>query len=260
MQVVVPGSAQVRLLWGLTNGLGVQINVLGAVKPGGTVISQTLANSLGAAIKAALTSSGLVVNLHTSTQLINVGVRDTSTANMPEFLDSGGPVAGTAPAADPLPHQTALVVTLRTARAGASYRGRVYLGGFTETENVGAATASPALAANSVAFVTAVQSAMSTAGLTLGVLSRPAPATETVLTINNADGTTTTHTKHTKARPGAITPVTLIQLRNSVFDNQRRRSAPGSVSTLFGPLISTDLETGEVVSRLPEPASASRSR
>lgn len=245
VQVVVSGAAQVRLLWTTLNGQGTQINVLGAAKSGSVVVNQALANALGSAIKGALTSTGLVANLHSTVSLVNVGVRDISSGNNAEFLDTGAAVPGSGGASDPLPHGVALVVTLRTAKAGASYRGRVYLGGFTETENIGAATASAALSANGVAFIAAIQSAMSANGLTLAVVSRPAEATQTTEVILHADGTTTTVQRHTKARPGAVTNVTAIQLRNATWDSQRRRSAPGSVSTRFAPLIMHDVESGQ---------------
>lgn len=240
--LVVPNGVLVRLLWNI--GATTTINVLGATAAGGTVVNQALANALGTAIKAAVTSSGLISHLSGTCALNQVGVRDVRSANNAEFLDSGANVVGTA-VGDQLPGGVALVITLRTARAGQSYRGRVYLGGFTETDNNATGGAATALGTAGTAFVVAIQSAMNANGLTLSVMSRPAPAIDYQTTIHNADGTTTIKQHHRNARPGGVTPVTAVLLRNTVWDSQRRRTAPGSVSTLFMPVVQTDLATGE---------------
>src|SRR4029450_3957382 len=111
--LVIGNTALVRLLW--HEGLTFYLNVVAACKPAGVVIDQTLANTVGSAIKGTFTSSGLVSHIHTSSALDKVGIRDVSSANNVEFIDSGASVPGTA-VGDPLPLQTALVLTLRTAK------------------------------------------------------------------------------------------------------------------------------------------------
>ena len=193
-----------RLVWALGGSL-YALNVMGVVNTGAVAITQAITNTIGTAIKSALTSSGLGALIHTSVTLANIGLRDIRTANTAEFLDTGGATAGTS-AGDFLPPQTAFVVTLRTAQAGRSFRGRVYLPGYGEGAN--AVTGTIGSATQSVAFVTAVQAALVTNGLNLGVLSRPAPLA-------------------TPARAGFITPVTSIVARDLVWDTQRRRAVPG---------------------------------
>lgn len=203
-QLVVANAAQMRLIWGLGGQL-YALNVLGVVNTGAVAITQALANTLGTAIKSAVTSSGLVGALNTTVTLANIGIRDIRTANTAEFLDTGGAVAGTA-AGGLLPPQTAFVITLRTASAGRSFRGRVYLCGFDESVNT--ATGTIQSSATSVNFVTAIQSALVASSLNLGVLSRPAPDA-------------------LPPRAGFITPVTSVVARDAVWDTQRRRAVPG---------------------------------
>lgn len=203
-QLIVPNAAQMRLIWA-TGGQLYALNVMGVVNSGSVAITQALTNTIGAAIKSALTSSGLGAQIAPAITLANVGLRDIRTANTAEFIDTGGAVAGTA-AQDILPPQTAFCVTLRTAQAGRSFRGRVYLTGFSEGANTAGGTM--VLGTPPVAFVAAVQSALIASSLNLGVLSRPAPDAS-------------------PPRAGFITTVTSIVARDLVWDTQRRRAVPG---------------------------------
>lgn len=193
-----------RLIWSLGGQL-YALNVLGVVNAGNIAITQALTNTIGAAIKTAVTSSGIGGFIHTTVALANVGLRDVRTANTAEFIDTGGAVAGTS-TGDILPPQIALCITLRTAQAGRSFRGRVYLPGFGEGANNTAGVVSST--SSMVGFVTAVKAALVTSSLDLGVLSRPAPTA-------------------TPPRSGFITVVTSIVARDAVWDTQRRRAVPG---------------------------------
>jgi len=203
-QLVVPNAAVMRLLWA-QGGVLSAINVLGVVNGSNVAITQALTNSVGAAIKSGFTSSGFVNNLSTVITLVNVGLRDIRTANQAEFLDSGAAVAGTS-GGDLLPLQTCLCITLRTALAGKSFRGRTYLWGYMEGMNDASGRITSTV--QSVAFMTALKAALVANALDLGVLSRPAPT----LPI---------------PRAGGITPVTSIVARDSVWDTQRRRALAG---------------------------------
>lgn len=203
-QLIVPNAAQMRLIWAVGGSL-YALNVLGVVNAGSVAITQSLANTLGTAIKSSFTSSGLGALIHNTVTLANVGIRDLRTANTAEFLDSGAAVAGTG-ANDILPLQISIVVTLRTAFAGRSFRGRVYVCGFNENQN--SVTGAYGGGAGPVTFITGVQSALVASSLNLGVIHRP---TEAPLPVT----------------AGFITPVTSIVMRDSVWDTQRRRSIPG---------------------------------
>lgn len=197
-QLVVPNGVLVRLVWAL-GGQPYAVNVLGARKAGATTIDQGFANTLGAAIKAAATSAALLPMMHTTVGLQKVGVRDISAPNLPEFLDAGASVLGTA-TDKLLPPQIALCATLRTARAGKSFRGRFYQPGFTALNLTagGAVTASVDVAI--VNWLTAIKTAMSSSSLTMAIVSRKNASTE---------------------------DVTLIQVRDLVFDTIRGRARPG---------------------------------
>lgn len=203
-QLVVANAAQMRLIWSLSGQL-YALNVLGVVDAGAVAITQALTNTLGTAIKGALTSSGLGALLDDTVALANIGLRDLRTPNQFEWIDTGAAVSGTG-AGDFLPPQVAFVITLRTAQAGASYRGRIYLPGYGEVANGSAGTIGSTTA--SVAFVVAIQAALVAQGLNLGVLSRP---------------------RELPLEPSAgfITPVTSIVARDNVWDTQRRRAVPG---------------------------------
>lgn len=202
--LIVPNAAQMRLIWSLSGQL-YALNVMGVVNSGGVAITQALANTLGTAIKAALTSSTHGASVHTTVALANIGIRDIRTANAPEYIDTGGATAGTG-TGDILPLQVALCITLRTAFSGRTFRGRCYLPGWNETSNgvTGVVTST----ANAVGFITAIKSTLVSNSLDLGVIHRP---TESPLPVTS----------------GFITPVTSIVARDAVWDTQRRRAVPG---------------------------------
>ena len=236
---VIPNTVEVRLLWSLSGALAV--NVLHAIAPGGYTVNQTTTNTLAAAIKSAW-SANLGAAMSTSVGLIRVGLRDLRTANQAEYLDSGNAVAG-ATAGDMLPPNVASMVTLRTANAGKSFRGRVYIGGFLETQNDASGNTLLAAATAAVNFMVGVQAAMTSSGLQLAVSSRPSEEKILVETTNHNDGTTTTRTvSHTKAKPGQSTPVTVIQSRNNAWESQRRRgNGRGATPTALSPVVSVTL-------------------
>lgn len=204
--LVVPSAVQVRLHWTL-NGVDAY-NVLGGSVAGGFAASQAIANALGAAILGHFTSSGLAALMATTTSLLSAGLRDIRTANQPEFVSVAAAVPGTG-AGDPLPNQIAAVITLRTALAGKSYRGRAYYGGANEAQN--GATGAIAAAFNTalVTFTTNIQTDMAAQGITLAVISRP---------FAGAAGPPVR-----PARVGQATPVTGIIARDTKWDTQRRR-------------------------------------
>jgi hypothetical protein len=204
--VVVPQAAFLRLIWGVS-GVAYAVNVIGVRNASAVAITQALTNTIGAAVKTSFATSGLNAQLATIVTLMNVGLRDIATANKPEFLDAGAAVAGTM-AGDMLPPQTALCVTLRTALAGRSFRGRVYLPGWAEGANAATGVASAAASTAAAAFMVGVGTALATSGLDGGVVSRPAPLA-------------------VPPRAGFVTSVSAYVVRDLVWDTQRRRAHPG---------------------------------
>lgn len=220
LPLVVTNGGMVRLIWAFGTEGG--INVYGARVTAGTTVNQDLADSLGAAIKAAYTTN-LGGQQHTNVQLLHVTVRDLRSPNLPEFIDTAGPASGSG-AEDLLPPSNSVCLTLRTSLAGKSFRGRTYISGWTELYNTAGGLIDTIIAQSAVGFVTAVKNAMSTNGLTMAVLSRPAEAYNDVRTTFHNDGTTTTEViGRGKARAGGVTDVVAVESRNLRWETQRRR-------------------------------------
>jgi hypothetical protein len=227
--LVVPNAVQVRLI-GAAAGANA-INVLHGRKTSGAVVNQALANTLGAAIKSAFTST-LGTFVSTGSGLLKVGVRDLTSANQAEYLDAGASVVGT-DAGDQLPASTCLCVSLGTIQAGKSFRGRVYVGGFTETNNEFGGVASAALEAATVAYLAAVQSAMRTSGLELCVLSRPAYAYQDTRTWQLPEGAERIEVLgNGKARAGGTSDVTNIKSRSAAWETMRSRGSSIAATVL----------------------------
>lgn len=230
---MIAAAVQIRIIWALPAGIA--INVLGGVVASGFLVNQTLANTLGSAIKTAFTSN-LGTFLNNTAGVAKVGVRDLRQLNQPEFLDTGGTVMGSA-VGDLLPSQNSLAVTLRTALSGKSYRGRVYSPPLVEANNTPGGNVDTAGQAAVLAFYTAVQSALSAQNISWAVLSRPAYA----YTINKVwtlgDGSTFSEViGRGNARAGIASPITSIASRNVVWETQRRRNngRGGTAPAIFG--------------------------
>jgi hypothetical protein len=127
--IVLPDTVQVRLNWSLSGQPWAQ-NVLHYRVPSGFVVNSTTTEAFGAAVIGAFTTAGsLAPRISTSVALDRVTVRDLRVANQLEFeadVNSPGTLAG-----NMAPRQLCSVATIRTDLAGKSFRGRIYLGGFT---------------------------------------------------------------------------------------------------------------------------------
>ncbi len=207
--LVLASAVVVRIGWSFNGVLG--FNVLGGSVGGGFANSQAHANALATAIAVSLTSSGLKALLATTTELLTVGIRDVRTANEVEYSGDAGPVVGTG-SGDPLPNELAAVVTLRTAKAGKSFRGRSYFSGAIVAESDASGHIVAGFNTAIVAFMTAVQANMGTEGITLCVLSRPRYANLLPPLDIQTYG-------------GNLTPVTSITARDTQWDSQRRRQS-----------------------------------
>jgi len=124
-----------------------------------------------------------------------------------------------------MPSSVAAVVTLRTAGSGKSFRGRIYFSGFTETDNMAGGAATPAVGTSMVAFVQAVDTAITGSGLRLAVLTRPQDDIVITETTTHGDGTTTARRlSHQTAKSGVARQVTVIENRNAIWETQKRRT------------------------------------
>lgn len=231
--LVVPNVIQIKLGWTIA-GPGA-FNVIHVRKGSAQTLDQTLANSIGSAVKGAYTGN-LPALMTTNVALHRIYSRDLSAPNMPEFQDTGAAVGGTDAVSQPLPASVALCLTLRTAKAGRSFRGRFYLGGFSEAQNDTSGLALPAAAAAAVSFVEDMADALGALGLSLGVLSRPSNATTVLKRTGYPDGSQEEEVLWSSPqRAGGIEDVTLIASRTLAWETQRKRTnGRGGVPSFLG--------------------------
>jgi|KBSMisStaDraftv2_1062788.scaffolds.fasta_scaffold75486_3 hypothetical protein len=208
-QLIVPNGAQVKLKW-LVAGTPM-LTVLGASGTNTVAVTQTLANTIGAGVKSAFTSSGYAGCVGISAALEKVSVRDVKGPNQPEFEDTGAAVAGTNADTDFLPKNVALVVTYKTLLAGKSYRGRSYLPALMEADSEFAGTIDQACVDAGIAFITAIEAVFSGSGLSHAVLSPALPSRTT------AAGDTL------PPKAAFATNVTSVTSRSNIPGSQRRR-------------------------------------
>lgn len=196
--LVIPDTARVNVVWALS-GQEYAVNVLHYNIGGAIGIGAGTATALAAAIDTAFSASNLDGWLDSSVELARVGVRDLRVANQPEYnapLSTFGTLSG-----DILPLQTSLCITLRTALAGKSYRGRTYITGFGEGANTSVGTCDAVAATAAVDFMTDLMSLTVLGNTwTLGVMSPTL---------------------------GEINDVVSVEARDAIWDTQRRRSYPG---------------------------------
>lgn len=194
--VVIPDVWSASIDWAL-NGEIRMTNVLHFILAN-PVINQSFADAVATDIQQAFVSSNWEDEVATVIGLERVRCRSLDTANQAEWtgiINDDGLNAGTV-----MPLQNSVVVTLRTALAGRSYRGRVYLGGLTEAANGSNGAISTTTRDRAQAFIDDIGGEIFTGGRgSLCVASRK------LLTANS---------------------VTSVVTRDGVWDTQRRRNRP----------------------------------
>lgn len=208
--IVIPNCVQVRLIWTLPGGR-TAYNVLHGTVAGGFTATSAVAETVFTAVKAAAGWTSWKANVNSGISLAGLDLRDLRTANQPIVASTSAAAAGTG-AGVALPPGDALCVSLRTANAGRSFRGRVYLPGLDSTALAAGGVAAAGTVTNSAAFVTAVQTSLASSSITLAIAQ---PQREAYTSPNG--------TFHAARSPGAAI-VTSIVTRNNVIDHQRRRA------------------------------------
>lgn len=208
-QLVIPNAALVTLVW--SGETRTWRNVLGAVGTGALpAIDQALANALFTGISTAAGFVNLLALLAPTVVFETLTIRDISGPNRAEFTAAGTPVSGGG-IGDALPLSVAAVVTVRTALAGKSFRGRTYFSGFTEGQNDATGRQLPAVNTAIVGAMTSINSILAGHSLTVAVLSRPRDAK-------------TIPAKTIAAKTGQGTAVSTFIARNTKWESQRRRT------------------------------------
>jgi hypothetical protein len=206
--VISPGT--VRVLVHLSIHGRQQLNVLHGNFPGQGPLPNDLAETIFTAAKANLASSLAMAQFASTFSFTGISTRDLRFENQPDLPSTSTGVPGTA-TGNALPEQVSIVVTLRTALAGRSFRGRVYTFGYTEAAVMADGTIADDAATAAQNFVTNIASAMGGAGVPLAIHSPALPE-------RPGHGGILL-----PAKPFAITPVTSIEVRDRIFDTNRRR-------------------------------------
>jgi hypothetical protein len=200
----VDNGLQINLAWTF-QATHQALNVCHAILPAGLTVTVTLADAITNALNALYVSSGMGTNQPTTTRAPSAQLRDLRQANLPLVPSTIPGSAGTT-TGDPLPASVAAVMSLRTARAGRSFRGRCYIPGWGEGANDATGHIGTAAKAALDAWALGFLSAINQQGLQLAVLKRPIFGSNGAITV-----------------PGVLTPVTQATIRDVRWDSQRRR-------------------------------------
>ena len=208
--LVIPQTCEVKLHWRLANFKQAS-NVFHAIIPDGFALDETVPTGIMDEITASAGWADLNPFLSTETSLQSVEAKDLRAANLGGYISTSATITGTS-AADSLPEGVALVVGLRTAQSGRSFRGRVYIPGFSTDALAADGRAAATVAGSAAEFVQAVKDAMSVVGLEMCIAHRG-------------------HAEYVSPSTGQTVPaegagsVVVTQVRNTdgIFDSQRRR-------------------------------------
>jgi hypothetical protein len=208
--LIVTAGCQFKMYWDV-EGITV-LNVFGGRATGTGTVTSVSAQAVADVVSGAFASAGLAGLMGDGVHLLRVGQRDVRTANQAEFFgtatgdgtDGGGQI---------MPRSNGVVVTLRTALSGKFFRGRSYMTGFTEPQNIDGALISPSVITACEGFWDAIRTNLTATGWNLSILSPALPARP------NHDGSA-----ELPAWPGANTPVISVEVRNSIWGSQRRRN------------------------------------
>jgi hypothetical protein len=206
---LVPSCAHISIHWALPSGKS-GFNVLTGRYTGTFAGSVAQANAILAALTTGAPATALLSHMPATVAINDVQIRDIAVANQPVITSQPPGAAGTA-AGIALPNEVALVITKRTAGAGRSNRGRMYIPGWTVAAVAADNTAIAAVITDLQAWANTIQNALNGSGYQL-VIPNPARAAY-------IGSTGTAH----PARPAGSVTVQSLQVRDNHFDSQRRR-------------------------------------
>lgn len=207
--VVIPQCAQIVMYWNLESGRQGHIVLYGRYS-GAFAGTTAQANSILTGLTTGGAWTALAAFLSTATTLGAITIRDVSVANQPLVSSTTSGASGSS-ASPSLPNEVAAVVTLRTALAGKSGRGRSYVPGF----------ATNALGAGNVIAAAAVTALQNWANTWPSIISGQGYTWVLGLKARQAY-TGSTGTPH-PARAATSVPITVATVRDNHWDSQRRR-------------------------------------
>lgn len=206
---VIPQAAEITLFWTLESGKYGH-NVLTGRYNGAFAGSPAQANGILSGLSTGAAWTALAAFMATSTQLLNLTIRDLNSANQPVIANTAGGGAGTSASAS-LPNEVAAVLTTRTAFTGPANRGRVYVPGW----------ATNALGAGNIINAAAVTALNNWGAIIAGVLSGQG-YTWCIGHQARQAYTGSSGTQH-PARLAGTVPITTVSVRDNHWDSQRRR-------------------------------------
>lgn len=160
--IVIPNCGQIAIQW-TENGM-TMLNVLHGALTAAGPLNPNVAETIFTAIKAAAATTTWLNHVSATASLSGVRVKDLRAANNPTILSTSAAINGTS--AGPVSSQgNALVVTLKTAQSGRGYVGRVYLPGISNDNLADSRHYNSALNAPAVAFLNAINTAMTASGM-----------------------------------------------------------------------------------------------
>jgi len=209
--IVAPNCMQIRWIWLQVNGK-TGFNITHARYSGGFPGTTAMADALTVALQNLFNTHGIPTFMPAGTVLAGVDLRDINSANNP-IIDRS--TAATLPGTSvslPMPNEMAIALTLRTARTGQAFRGRIFIPGWSANAAAAGGVVDPTLKADLDALATGLRGVYSGQGLTM-CLALPARA------------------GYTSPRTGRVHPprdaqtadVTAVICRDNHFDSQRRR-------------------------------------
>jgi hypothetical protein len=204
-----PNTVAVKIKWTLHGRP--QLNVLHGEYVLAGPLNPNIAQNIFAAISGTFVSDAYEGVLATTTQLAGVSVLDLRSSGIPDVPSTGDAIAGTATGLA-MPDMVSFVLTERTAMTGRSHRGRIYTLGWATDFVMADGTALPAAVSTAVTWYRSVQAAMAAEGVTLAIRSAALPDRP-----SKPGGTL-------PAKDYEITPVTIIEARDFIFDTNRRRT------------------------------------
>ncbi len=198
------------MVWAMPNGKNAT-NVLHGRDLGSVGVDTAFADSVNATITGDPRTTAWLARVSDAAGLLKCTARTLDIGLAPEFESTASISSGT-DATPPLPEGVALCVTLKSAIAGRSGRGRVYLPGIAVDQVDAAGHCVAGATADATAFMTAVSDAFFTNGMFLTVAHRAHDAY-----VSPATGFTV------PASPASDAIVSQVIVNDNVFDSQRRR-------------------------------------
>jgi hypothetical protein len=195
--------------WTLPNGRVIHGAFHGWASPLPSM-SVGLANTLFGAFSSAW-STNLATYMHTGTSFNGVAIRDMTSPTNPIFLSTSAAVAGTSSSTVAMPESMAIVLTENLNVRGRGAKGRVYLGGWSQSADVTTGGISSTVQAALNAFGTAVLNGINSNGMIACLAQVPRQQYIGYSGTNHP------------ARPAGHPVVSSYTCRDLVWDTQRRR-------------------------------------